>query len=223
MPNNPATRQAGAQQVAAGNKLVRGAKLDGAVAASASNVKASVAASSSTPSSTPDTSPIPAGVIVMWSGLVSAIPAGWALCDGSGGTPDLRHNFVLGAAVDGDVGVTGGSKDHQHELAGGDATAANSNDSAGTPAGIVNGASAGTPAGTIDAHTTVDALLAGSGTTLLTGPGTHTFSGSAMGNHSHTFSGSALANHTHTLSGLTDKAEHLPPFYKLAFIMKLAA
>jgi len=30
---------------------------------------------------------IPSGVIVMWSGLLANIPSGWALCDGTSGTP----------------------------------------------------------------------------------------------------------------------------------------
>lgn len=33
----------------------------------------------------------------MWSGEVDEIPAGWALCDGSNGTPDLRSRFIVGA------------------------------------------------------------------------------------------------------------------------------
>lgn len=39
----------------------------------------------------------PQGGIIMWSGLTTNIPSGWALCDGSNGTPDLRGRFVLGA------------------------------------------------------------------------------------------------------------------------------
>ena len=41
---------------------------------------------------------IPAGVIVMWSGPISSIPDGWALCDGTNGTPDLSDRFVLGVS-----------------------------------------------------------------------------------------------------------------------------
>lgn len=36
---------------------------------------------------------IPSGVIVMWSGL--SIPSGWSLCDGTNSTPDLRGRFVV--------------------------------------------------------------------------------------------------------------------------------
>ncbi len=39
---------------------------------------------------------VPPGVIVMWSGAIIDIPTGWALCDGSGTTPDLRGRFIVG-------------------------------------------------------------------------------------------------------------------------------
>ncbi len=45
---------------------------------------------------------VPSGVIVMWSGTIATIPSGWALCNGSNGTPDLRNRFVV--AADADVG-----------------------------------------------------------------------------------------------------------------------
>ncbi|MDE1474200.1 tail fiber protein [Xenorhabdus bovienii] len=38
---------------------------------------------------------LPKGMIVMFSG--SAVPVGWAFCDGKDGTPDLRDKFILGA------------------------------------------------------------------------------------------------------------------------------
>ena len=37
-----------------------------------------------------------AGMIVMWSGHSNQIPPGWALCNGSNGTPDLRGRFIVG-------------------------------------------------------------------------------------------------------------------------------
>lgn len=37
------------------------------------------------------------GIIVLWGGAIVDIPAGWALCDGNGGRPDLRDKFVIGA------------------------------------------------------------------------------------------------------------------------------
>jgi hypothetical protein len=42
---------------------------------------------------------IPAGVIVLWSGTIATIPAGWALCDGTLGTPNLQDRFVIGENV----------------------------------------------------------------------------------------------------------------------------
>lgn len=57
---------------------------------------------------------IPSGVVVMWSGAVNAIPAGWALCNGQNGTPDLRGRFIVGYDPnDGDyngIGKNGGEK-----------------------------------------------------------------------------------------------------------------
>jgi hypothetical protein len=52
---------------------------------------------------------IPSGVIVMWSGSQSTIPAGWKLCDGTSGTPNLRDRFVIGAGSAYNVAATGGS------------------------------------------------------------------------------------------------------------------
>lgn len=41
---------------------------------------------------------IPAGGIIMWSGTIASIPSGWALCNGSNGTPDLTDKFVVSVA-----------------------------------------------------------------------------------------------------------------------------
>ena len=67
---------------------------------------------------------IPAGVIVMWSGTTA--PDGWALCDGGGTRPNLKGRFIVGY----DPGDTdynnvtevistakiGGSKTHNHSI-----------------------------------------------------------------------------------------------------------
>ncbi len=39
---------------------------------------------------------MPKGVIVMWSGNIGNIPTGWALCNGVQGTPDLSGRFIVG-------------------------------------------------------------------------------------------------------------------------------
>lgn len=56
---------------------------------------------------------IPSGCILIWSGAITAIPQGFALCDGQGGRPDLRDKFVLGAGNSYYVGQQGGEREHQ--------------------------------------------------------------------------------------------------------------
>ena len=55
-----------------------------------------------------------AGMIILWSGSVSAIPYGWRLCDGSEGTPDLRDKFIIGAGSTYNPADTGGNITHTH-------------------------------------------------------------------------------------------------------------
>lgn len=67
---------------------------------------------------------VPVGGIIMWSGTIATIPANWALCDGAGGTPDLRDKFIVGATSDdagaaktnltGALTVSGGTVSHHH-------------------------------------------------------------------------------------------------------------
>ena len=52
---------------------------------------------------------IPVGGIIMWSGSVASIPTGWALCNGTNATPDLRDKFVVGAGSGYAVAATGGT------------------------------------------------------------------------------------------------------------------
>jgi microcystin-dependent protein len=52
-----------------------------------------------------------AGMILIWSGSLGSIPAGWVLCDGTNATPDLRDRFVIAAGNNYAVGATGGSAD----------------------------------------------------------------------------------------------------------------
>ena len=50
---------------------------------------------------------IPAGAIIMWSG--TSVPAGWALCNGAAGAPDLRGRFIVGSGGVYNTGDTGGA------------------------------------------------------------------------------------------------------------------
>ena len=58
-------------------------------------------------------SSIPSGVIVMWSGTYGNIPGGWALCDGTNGTPNLLSSFIFGVSASpytaGQINTTGGA------------------------------------------------------------------------------------------------------------------
>lgn len=48
-------------------------------------------------------------MILWWNGTTGSIPAGWHLCDGTVGTPDLRDRFIVGAGLTYALGATGGS------------------------------------------------------------------------------------------------------------------
>jgi len=51
----------------------------------------------------------PIGAIISWDGALGAIPANWQLCDGTGGTVDLRDLFVVTAGGSYAVGDNGGA------------------------------------------------------------------------------------------------------------------
>ncbi len=54
--------------------------------------------------------PVAAGVIAVWSGTIASIPAGWIICDGNGGTPNLLAKFIEGVATAvTNPGATGGT------------------------------------------------------------------------------------------------------------------
>ena len=51
---------------------------------------------------------MPSGVVCEWTGPYVDIPYGWALCDGTNQTPNLRNRFIIGAdGVTHTVGQTG--------------------------------------------------------------------------------------------------------------------
>lgn len=54
------------------------------------------------------------GMIMLWRGAVVDIPAGWILCDGNNGTPDLRNKFVIGAGDTYNPDDVGGALTHLH-------------------------------------------------------------------------------------------------------------
>jgi microcystin-dependent protein len=69
---------------------------------------------------------VPKGGIIMWNGAIADIPAGWALCDGVERTladgskvtpPNLRDRFIVGAGSGYAVGATGGEASHVLSIA----------------------------------------------------------------------------------------------------------
>jgi len=56
------------------------------------------------------------GMILLWSGAIVDIPDGWALCDGTQGTPDLTDKFIMGAGTLKNPGDTGGTTSHNHSF-----------------------------------------------------------------------------------------------------------
>lgn len=55
-----------------------------------------------------EASSVPQGSIIPWYGDKANIPDGFALCDGTKGTPDLRNRFLVGAGSNYALGDTGG-------------------------------------------------------------------------------------------------------------------
>lgn len=170
--------------------------------------------------------PVPRGGIIMWSGSATNIPPGWGLCDGSNGTPDLKGRFVL----------SHGTRPERVRQAGGTIVAGvsktfNVDDFSGSDKVILDVSEL--PAHSHSGATEIDGahkhviyysnLSAGGSPTgnmvrhENTGVGadgnTHTNNNSNDGTHSHDF--------------VTDDeggdAPHsiLPPYYVLAYIMKL--
>lgn len=163
---------------------------------------------------------VPTGVICMWSGAVGAIPAGWALCDGTSGTPNLRDRFIVGAGTAYAVGDVGGQNSitsvPAHTHGAGTLAAASAGDHSHTG----TAASAG-------AHThDITGIVAGGGG--LTG-GTFTFgitTTASAGAHTHSLTIDTGGAHTHTVSGATASSgsasvDVRPLYFALAYIMKL--
>jgi hypothetical protein len=55
---------------------------------------------------TPTAAGIASGTVVMFVGVLSPAPLGWAFCNGSNGTPDIRERMIKMTTVDAQVGTT---------------------------------------------------------------------------------------------------------------------
>lgn len=58
------------------------------------------------------------GIICLWYGVAEDLPEGWAICDGTNGTPDLCRKYVVCAGHRYGVGETGGGFFHYHTMEG---------------------------------------------------------------------------------------------------------
>lgn len=133
---------------------------------------------------------VPKGGIIMWSG--TTVPVGWALCDGTNGTPNLKDRFIVGAGNTYAIGSTGGEATHiltVNEMPSHthlqDAHGHNINARSNSTAGTVS----------VSSNTNVVNTTIANAATLTTATNQYTGGGQA-----------------HNI---------LPPYYALAFIMKL--
>jgi hypothetical protein len=135
------------------------------------------------------------GMIMLWSGSIATIPSGWVLCNGSSGTPDLRDRFVVGAGNSYGVGATGGSANAT--------LVSHSHTASVTDPGHAHTASV--------PYSTANRLYSGGGgDNFGRGPSTLTTTTVATG--------ISVSNSTEGSSGTN---ANLPPYYALAYIMKL--
>lgn len=138
------------------------------------------------------------GIICLWSGTIASIPDGWALCDGSNGTPDMRQRFVRGAPDCCDAGGVGGDAEHNHNYD-------------------------GETDGCCDQHCHYMTI-----TTSGPPGGAHNYTSYASSfhrylDHDHQVCGyTDYCNtvHSHGYADCTDVCAELPPYYELLFIMK---
>ena len=149
-------------------------------------------------------SALPSGFIGMWSGSIASIPPSWALCDGTNGTPDLRNRFVIGSSID----VSGVSNTS--------VTGANTKSGGSKDAIVVAHNHTGSTNST-GAHTHSLSVY-GAGSNNVPGSG-------ASGQPKGAATTSSADAHSHTViidsTGSSGTNANLPPYYALAFIMKL--
>ena len=162
---------------------------------------------------------VPSGSVIMWYGTLSGVNpviggvanTNWRLCNGAGGTPDLRNKFVVGAgsSYNGNPGSNseGGSVSsaHKHDV----------NPISFATAGTEGAhAHSGTTGGPSSKYRACGCPLGSENT--------------ASGGHSHSFSTAGTQGaHVHNIdvpnteSTGASNTENRPPFYALYYIMKL--
>jgi len=177
---------------------------------------------------------MPYGAVIMWYGLKNKIQFGWAVCDGTNGTPNLSDKFVVGASGDfygqipgttitGNSTSTGGTAQlgivshvHTAQFTGDAQTLTHTYDLSHTHTYdkiTTTGGLAG--ANTRDTVGRAEAVATG-GLTYLTGGGS-----GVIDDHHITMRGTININNTGDISASTNYA-NVPPFYALYYIMKVS-
>ena len=170
------------------------------------------------------------GMIMMYTG--NSAPSGWAICDGSNGTPDLRARFIVGA---GNGSGAGNSNYSVNNTGGAESVTLSTAQLPSHNHGLNNHTHSfsATTSNTNLSHdhdTTFDnkKYFPGGGSTSIGygGAGGYpadVFSMSnALGDHNHTVSGTTGGNNGTTANaGSGNSHENRPPYYALMFIMKL--
>lgn len=190
---------------------------------------------------------LPVGAIILWYSGLGGLPAGWQICDGTNGSPDLRDKFVRGAGGSYALGATGGAA-----TASGNTGSSGAHTHTGTAAGHslttaeipdhkhggwignnyergINGTTTPNPATfrtgpVLKDVTRNDALLldSASNTLEVTSASTPFTSGMVSGGgasaHTHSLSISSAGAHTHSLSSVSI----IPPYHAVYYVMKVS-
>lgn len=158
---------------------------------------------------------LPFGTILMWSGNLLNVPSGWALCDGTSGTPDLRNKFIVGSdsinfsstastTVSGVQTVTGGAASLAHNHSGAVSTTtltieqipSHTHEPVGSEYFVQTSNTTG-----------VDENIGGADSIVSPDYATATAAAGGGQGHNHAISSETLST--------------LPPYYALCFIMKI--
>ncbi len=176
------------------------------------------------------------GMIMMWFGAAVDCPDGWAICDGTGGTPDLRDRVPIGAGTSYALNASGGAAsatptinaggDHSHGGVTGETTLDEDQipehshrlfvwDSGSNGPGQMENFGSSTlgnakgVAGNADSNTYAYRQATQAGNDLIEAAG-----GGENAGHDHSIA--ASGTHTHTAGSVST----LPPYRALYFIMK---
>lgn len=161
---------------------------------------------------------VPAGAIIMWSG--GTPPTGWALCDGGGGRPDLRGRFIVG--YDGSVNVSptvapaNGTTTNYGAIGNTGGETGHTLVKAELPKHKHTISSSGSDGGSVSIGNASYSYLSTAGSVV--GMSGSSYSADSY-QHSHSISGTSGDG---TTDGLNNQVhENRPPYYVLAYIIKL--